>query len=255
MVKIKYYFLLFFAVSVFYSGQTYAQSFGFGCLGFVGGFGGFSYQKYGPSGLNSYIKNFNEIRNDSLTTPMGNFGTAKGYRVGLNFFRAKFTNFILTAKGFYETLNEKHESIEKLVNGTRTNTFEVGLKNWGIGVDIGLTITNGLSWKIIDGALHFNSATFTDTQNAPGVDTKVTEYKNTSSSLGYSIGTGFILSLIEDYISLEGTAGYTSITIDQMQSDKGALLTVNENSSTVMKNFIDNGGFSAVVQLNVGFPL
>jgi hypothetical protein len=40
-----------------------------------------------------------------------------------------------------------------------------------------------------------------------------------------------------------------------VKQDNGTYLTVNESSSTEMKNFIDKGGFNAVIQLNVGFPL
>ena len=38
-----------------------SQSFGFGCLGFVSGYGGYSYQVYKPEGLNGYIAVLNEV--------------------------------------------------------------------------------------------------------------------------------------------------------------------------------------------------
>ena len=82
----------------------YGQTFGFGCLGFVGGYGGYSYQNYKPGTLNDYIDHFNLLYNDSLSAPLGKFGKADGYRFGLNFFRAKFKGFIITAKGFYQNL-------------------------------------------------------------------------------------------------------------------------------------------------------
>ncbi|MDR3626737.1 MAG: hypothetical protein P4L45_07880, partial [Ignavibacteriaceae bacterium] len=83
-------------------GSSVCQSFGFGCLGFVGGYGGYSYQKYNATGLNNYVNGFNEDHKDSLSSPMGKFGVASGYRVGINFFRANIKGFILTTKGFYQ---------------------------------------------------------------------------------------------------------------------------------------------------------
>ena len=53
-----------------------AQSFGFGCLGFVGGFGGYSYQQYKPNGLNRYVQNFNAINSDNIENEMSDFGKA-----------------------------------------------------------------------------------------------------------------------------------------------------------------------------------
>jgi hypothetical protein len=73
--------------------------------------------------------------------------------------------------------------------------------------------------------------------------------------LGYSIGTGFILSLIDQYVTLEGLIAYSVIKIDQVTLDDGTPLTINENSSVPMNNFIETGGFNAVIQLNIGLPL
>ncbi len=236
-----------------------AQSFGFGCLGFVGGYAGYSYQKYNPEGLNEYVGDFNYFNKDSLSIPMNNFGTFKGYRVGLNFFRAHISNFILTAKGFYESLNEKHEAVEKFVNGTRTTDLELNYKNWGVGLDLGITITDLISWKIVDGAVRFNNISLTNTTNFTGGETQMVEYKNAKTSIGYSIGTGFILAIIEDYVSLEGTAGYTMLSIDQVQNSKGEVLALANSTEkkfdAPVNNFIKSGGFNAVVQLNLGFPL
>lgn len=231
-----------------------AQSFGFGCLGFVGGYGGYSIQNFNPTGLNDYITIYNDLRGDSLTSPMDKFGNATGYRVGINFFRAKFTGVILTAKGFYQSLKEKHESLERFQTGIKNTTFDLALKNWGVGVDLGIPVTRSLSWKIVDGAVHFNNVSLTSTENFPGADTEVKKY-NSESTLGYSVGTGFIYSIVEGYISIEGSAGYTVLSIDKMKIDELTFLTKNENTTDVMDNFIEAGGFSALIQLNIGFPL
>lgn len=232
-----------------------AQSFGFGCLGFVGGYGGFSYQEYKAAGLNGYINVFNDIRSDSLVSPMESFGKAQGYRVGLNFFRAKVENFVLTTKGYYQSISEEHEALEKFAAGTNSTTMKLEMRNWGIGVDLGISITKWMSWKVVDGALHFNNITFTNTENLTGAKTTVKKYKTRSTNLGYSIGTGFILEIIDDYFSIEGSAGYTKLNVDNLQMDDGTLLTKNETTEDLMSEFINAGGFNAVIQLNVGFPL
>ena len=232
-----------------------AQSFGFGCLGFVGGYGGYSYQQYKPDGLNNYIDIFNRINGDSLVSPMEKFGKARGYRVGLNFFRAKMDNFILTTKGYYQLVSEDHEALEKIGISTRSTTLKLEMMNWGVGIDLGISITKAISWKVVDGALNFNNITFTRTENKTGAQTVVKKYKTKSTKLGYSIGTGFILDVIDEYLSIEGVAAYTQLSIDNLQMDDGTLLTENETSTVPMTNFIKAGGFNAVVQLNVGFPL
>jgi hypothetical protein len=238
-----------------FSNSLKAQTFGFGCLGFVGGYGGYSYQVYKPEGLNNYIVSFNNDIKDSVTSKMGNFGKLQGYRVGLNFFRADIKGFILTAKGFYQYLSEKKTASTNSDLGESNITYQFEMRNWGVGIDLGTVITGGLSWKVIDAALLYNSATFTNTLNTPGPATTILKYNNENPSLGYTVGTGFILSIVKRYISIEGVAGYSAFRIDKMKTSDGTELTVSENSSQPMKNFITTGGFNAVIQLNVGFPL
>jgi hypothetical protein len=231
-----------------------AQSFGFGCLGLVGGYAGYSYQVYKPTGLNTYLQTFNLIRKDSLQGSMKNFGKSSGYRVGINFFRADLRGFILTAKGFFQNLGEENDATVVSSVGTSNASYNFNLKSWGIGVDLGTSISYSLSWKVIDASLLFNSAQFTNTTNYPG-KTYINTYKTDKQVIGYTVGTGFILAIIGNYVSLEGFAGYTYLRIDRVKQDDGTYLTLNESSTTEMKNFIDAGGFNAVVQLNIGFPL
>jgi hypothetical protein len=174
--------------------------------------------------------------------------------VGINFFRANFTGFILTSKGFYQSLVESKDAQIISTFGASNSNYKVRLNTWGVGFDVGTTISGAVSWKVIDAALLFNKATFTNTKNMPGSFTDIKEFKS-NSKLGYSIGTGFILQLIDEYISIEGLAAYTVLSIDELQLSDGTKLTVNENSTQPMNNLIDAGGFNAVVQLNVGFPL
>jgi hypothetical protein len=236
-----------------------AQSFGFGCLGFVGGYGGFSYQKYDPKGLNDYISIFNETRVDSLVSPMENFGSAQGYRVGLNLFRTKIENFVLTPKVYYQSVSEKHEALERFETGTRSTTVKLELRNWAIGIDLGISVTKDISWKVVDGALHFNTVILTNTENSTGAHTKIIKYRTESTSVGYTVGTGFILEIIDEYFSIEGAAGYTFLSVENLFDDNGNpflnQIQANEQASVISNDFIDAGGFNAVIQLNVGFPL
>ena len=236
--------------------QTYihSQTFGFGCFGFTGGYAGYSHQKYQPDGLNDYIKIFNLNRKDSLTENFNNFGSANGFRVGLNFFRKKFSGVFVTAKGFYQFLGEKHQAVEKLSSGNVTTSYEVKLISWGLGVDLGTPIVSFLNWKIVDAALLYNQAKFSNAQNFPGALTVVKNFKS-DLKFGYSIGTGFIIEILGEYITLEGLAAYSHITIGEMRMDDGTKLMKNENSTEIMKNFNTDGGFNAVIQLNIGLPL
>lgn len=226
-----------------------AQTFGFGCLGFVGGYGGFSYQDYKPSGLNEYVAYWNSL--EFVHSPIDEFSDATGYRVGLNLFRATFENgIIVTAKGFYQYLSQKNKAT--IGGGTSLDNYSMDLtfKSWSIGFDVGWQFTNVVSWKILDGSLNFNNVTLTQTTDLPG-ETIVNKYKSDSGVIGYSIGTGFIVAISKDYVSIEGLAGYTYVSIENVYDESGNSFLI----PNITEKFIDSGGFTAVIQLNVGFPL
>jgi hypothetical protein len=225
-----------------------AQTFGFGCLGFVGGYGGYSYQDYNAAGLNEYIRYWNSL--EFVHSPLDEFSSASGYRVGLNFFRATFENgIIVTAKGFYQYLSKENKASVGIGASDDNYSMDLTYNNWSLGFDVGWQFTKVVSWKIIDGSLNFNNVTLTETTDLPG-ETYVYKYKSDSGVIGYSLGTGIILA-INDYVSIEGLAGYTQIVIDNVYNDKGEPFL----NSNYKEKFIDSGGFSAVIQLNVGFPL
>lgn len=233
-----------------------AQSFGFGCLGFVGGYGGFTYQKYNASGLNEYIRFFNQLENTQK--PVDEFSFATGYRVGLNLFRATFqSGIILTAKGSYQSLDKTNKGAVGISQENDNYTLDLDLKNWAIGFDVGWEFTKMLSWKILDGSLNINNITLTETTDQPG-QSFIYKYKSESSTIGYSVGTGIIIAIIKDYLSIEGTAGYTYLLVENLYNNEGVPF-LNPPSITdqpnVESNLIESGGFTAVVQLNVGFPL
>lgn len=235
-----------------------AQTFGFGCLGFVGGYGGFSYQEYNPAGLNEYIKYYNQLEN--TIEPVNEFSSATGYRVGLNFFRATFeSGIIVSAKGFYQYLSKKNKGTVGVGASDDNYSLDLTFKNWSLGFDVGWEFTKVFSWKILDGSLNFNNVKLTQTTDLPG-ETYVNKYKSDSGVIGYSIGTGIIVSIIKDYISIEGLAGYTYLRINELKSEDG----INFFSDVVLPaiypaipdyNMIESGGFTAVIQINVGFPL
>ncbi len=231
------------------------QAFGFGCFGFVGGYAGYSYQKYQPGFLNEQIRGFNTAMSDGTSQIIPEFGTAQGYRLGINFFRAKFSGTFFSLKGYYETLSE-HNSFTYTVNQSNINSeLNFDLKSWNVGFDFGIPITNLLSWKIIDGTIHFNSAKLSYKPNLED-NTRDIKYENNAPEIGYSLSTGFIFSVIENFVSVEGTAGYKFFKIKKMTTADGALFMLRPyNSRVIEPDFIKAGGFSAVIQLNVGFPL
>lgn len=235
---------------------TIAQSFGFGCLGLVGGFGGYSYLQYQPDGLNRYVDNFNNdpVISQYNENEMSHFGKAAGYRVGVNFFRAKFTGFFVSAKGYYEQLHEEHSAkVYQTAIGVDYE-YDLKLKNIGIGLDLGIPVTKFLSWKIVDGSILLNSTRFTETINSTQ-GTLVTKYESDKTDIGYSIGTGIIIDIIKNYISIEGVASYTQFSVDKMKLENGSdYLNYNTQTGSADK-FIARGGFNAVVQLNLSFPL
>jgi len=252
MLKIFYKIIF---ILIFNLTTVIPQSFGFGCFGFVGGYAGYSYQKYEPGYLNESIQIFNKAMSDGNSQIIPEFGNSQGYRFGINFFRARFSGFFISLKGYYEVLSEDHKYSYSDLGTNIKSELDLNIKNWSVGFDCGIPVTNFLSWKIVDGSLHFNSARLTHKPDLND-NTRDIKYNNDSPELGYSIGTGFVFSIIENFVSLEGTAGYTVMKINKMTTDEGAVFFLRPDNSRIIENeFIKGGGFNAVVQLNVGFPL
>jgi hypothetical protein len=254
MIKKNFFYTVIVLSVISFNTNINSQTFGFGCLGFVGGYGGVVYQSYKADGLNQFVKYFNEMYSATLDDPLQEFYGAVGYRVGVNFFRATWeSGFILTAKGYYQSLSRTREASETSVFGNTNYTFELDLKNWAVGIDFGYAITSFLSWKIVDGSINFNNVSLTKTINS-SEGTDVSKYESESNALGYSVGTGIIIFIIKDYISLEGLAGYTGLTIESLNHEEGEQFLKDFRTGNET-NLIVSGGFTAVVQLNVGFPL
>jgi len=251
----KLFYSILIASFILFGKNINSQTFGFGCLGFVGGYGGYTYQQFDATGLNEFVRQFNDAKASTLQSDLKEFKYASGYRIGINIFRASFEGgFMVTAKGFYQSLGKKNEVTENIPEGTTNHSFDLDLKNWAIGFDVGIDITAGISWKILDGAVNFNNVKLTNTVNYPG-ETEIHKFKSDKNVFGYSVGTGVIVHIVKDYISVEGLAGYTDLNIDNMKLEEGTPFPTEPYTTQETGDFIDSGGFTAVVQLNVGFPL
>lgn len=232
-----------------------AQELGFGCLGLVGGFGGYTSQGVHTDELNDFVRSYNTLHKDSLYQGMGQFGNLKGFRLGVNLLRQNLQGMILTFKVFYENLIERKSGII-LVSSQQENTFtELAMKNFGIGIDIGTELTRSLSLKIIDATIVFSQIRFTESlHNQAG---QIVNYVYTAEDepIGVTLGTGFIFELIDDYVSLEGSAGYMFVETRNMKTTEGRYLTKGPRSDEKMKYIINSGGFNATLQLNIGVTL
>lgn len=255
MLKNFSFFLI--SLLIFTTPKLHSQTFGFGCLGFVGGYGGFTYQQYDANGLNEFIKQWNG--QEYLHSKMDEFSFATGYRVGLNFFRATFeNNIILTAKGYYQSLDKTNKATLGENNITGEYSLDMDMRNWAVGIDLGWEFTNVVSWKVFDGAIHFNNVKLTETTDME-TESLISKFESDGSNIGYSIGTGLIIAVIKDYVSIEGLAGYTHISVDNLYNDLGTpflqRIVSTDQSAEDEGKFLASGGFTAVVQLNVGFPI
>jgi len=226
-----------------------AQTFGFGCLGLSGFYGGYGEHSYKADGLNeSLVLRYNSI------PEFGNdfkFEKATGFRFGINVLRANFGSLFITAKGFYQFSKEKHTADYTLSNASTSLDFQLTTNHWGVGIDFGFPLFSLVDLKIIEGGLSFYQVKYKESMQVDGGEISEEEYKNDGPDIGYYVGSGLILNLIEGYISIEGTAMYTFLSIDQLSAANGSIYPLN----SVDKKLITEGGFSAVLQLNIGFPL
>ncbi|MFA3782112.1 hypothetical protein ABRY23_03520 [Melioribacteraceae bacterium 4301-Me] len=228
--------------------NNYSQTFGFGCLGLSGVYGGIAQYNYKADGLNNSLKilNVGKISSDENLK----FEQATGYRIGANIFRAKFTSVFFSAKGYFQFLKEEHSYSQSTVNGIEKNTYRLSLNHWGIGLDIGIPIITILDIKLLEGGITFFNPEFVSETSINGNTESNYKINTDKTKIGYYIGGGIILHLVPDYISVEGTAAYSFYQIDKMDNGTFAIPV-----SQVTNKFIEQGGFSAVVQLNIGFPL
>jgi len=254
--RIKYLIIL---LSIVTFSKVSSQTCGFGCLGLSGVYGGYSLQQYEADGLNNYL---NLLAHPNWSSyypfePNFNFKEARGFKVGINLVRADYSNFFFTFKGYYQFLLED-QNIEIDDGFGAQNIYEAKLEmnNWGIGLDFGIPLLSFIDWKIVDGELKFFSPKLSVSiynNNPLGNSVKIENiYTPDKVKMGFSVGSGLIFNIIEDYISLEATGMYTFLEIDNLTSDLDGSSIPIEGSET---KFISKGGLQAFLQLNIGIPL
>lgn len=235
----------------FFTAQHSAQTCGFGCFGLGGFYAGFGMQQFKADGLNDHLKLLRQL---SSAAPLGDdikFDRATGFRLGANLFRTKYKRFLFSAKGYYQFLKQEKDSHAGDPANPQTTTYSLKLNYWGVGVDVGYSVFKFVDWKIIDAAVLFHTAEFSIKNSFAGVQSDE-QFNGTKNKLGYSVGTGFVLRLVGDYISIEGTAAYNRFSVDKLSNDRG--IDIGKKSASE-KKFIEDGGLGAAVQLNIGIPL
>lgn len=243
----KYTFISIFLLLGFSS--LNAQTFGFGCLGLSGFYGGYGIHTYEASGLNQSLNSvYNNLSPQSGTI---NFEKATGFRAGANILRADFNKVFITAKGFFQFSKETKNF--EFATGTDPSKLDMELitNHWGIGIDFGFPVFSFLNLKLIEGGVTFYNIEFKEKLFVNDEEISDEAYTNDETEIGYYVGTGLIINLIEGYISIEGSAMYHFYKIDSVQNSDGISYPI----ASVNSPFIEKGGFAAAVQLNIGFPL
>ena len=250
-------FKLILASLIFLPAMVFGQSnkFGFGCLGLVGGFAGYEVKNYETPGLNGYISAFNNLRRDSLLSPMGDFGMLKGYRLGMNLVRNRISGLEYTVKVFYENLTELKEAQIKGKYSIYKNSLELKQTVFGAGIELGTPLSKLITWKILElEATYGNAVLFKKTEDINDPVSRV-KYSSDKYRFGFNFASGFIFYLIGQNISLEGKMGYSEYSIGVMTDENGNKLTVEENSTEVMEAPITKGGLFYGVQFNLAIPI
>lgn len=226
-----------------------AQTFGFGCLGLSGFYGGYGVHTYNLDGLNESIAlKYNFIPNISNDIK---FEQSTGFRFGANILRADFDVVFLTAKAFYQFSKENKSAEYTLTNNSSQLDFELTSNHWGVAIDFGVPLFSFVDLKIVEGGITFYQIELKEKIISDEGETSEETFQKDGTNIGYYIGAGLILNIVKGYISLEGTAMYHFLTIDKIENSNGSVYPL----SAINKSFLDEGGFAAAVQLNIGFPL
>lgn len=228
---------------------TQGQTCGFGCLGLSGFYGGYTYQNYKTDELNKHLNILLEEFNYSGKKI--DFSQGNGFRIGANIFRANFDTYFITAKGYYQFLSEDQALSEKGYDGAALFKSTLQLNHWAIGLDLGIPISRFFNWKVLEGGLTFYTAELNNNFNFEGQLVESRKYQHSDVNLGYFIGTGLILNIIPDYVSIEGGAFYNNVSIDNLIDDDGNYFYGEYSKSKIL----EAGGFSTSLQLNIGVPL
>ena len=217
-----------------------AQSLRFGFSGFFAGYS-----------QDEFVFQQNSETHPFISMPdQNNFNKATGYRLGANFFRAQFGKIFITAKGYYQFLRELN-SIAAPNDASTQENYQLKMNHWGVGIDIGVHLFWIFDWKIVEGNLTFFNSEFTQEEIVSSASQGVNSFSTGKNNKGYFLGSGLILQIIPDYISIEGTVGYNFINFDWIMNNS----TVNNLSPLPNGIITEKGKISTTLQLNVGIPL
>lgn len=237
--------IFFVVIFIFSTNKNFSQTCGFGCLGLSGVYGGYAIEKYQLDGLNETLNL--QLQALGHNENIFKFDELRGLRIGANIFRAKFSGFFITAKSYYQFLKATQQTEAKGLSDESMMKTDLYLNHWGLGLDLGFPIFSFLSLKILDGGVNFYTSKLVNTFGNE-VNIKEQDYNYNSMTMGYYAGSGLIIELIKNYVSLEGTAYYQMISINNIADNSGNKLPSDESKL----KFVEKGGLSTVVQLNVG---
>jgi len=217
--------------------------------------GGYGFQQFSATGLNDYIKVYNQNR-PALTKKMKEFGFAHGWKIGANLFQIQNDNTLIGLNVFYQQTKQVNEATASVNNVTARREYDLTLISYGIGMSYSYVINKHFDYKIIDLKFDWNKAKlvnkYTEGTNSPTEE----KLENPDAAIGGKVSTGLLYYPFPPYISLEIIGGYSYFAIDEMQFETTKqFLAKNENSFEQMDNFIDGGGFFAFAQLNIAIPI
>jgi hypothetical protein len=217
--------------------------------------GGYGIQYYNPTGFNRYIDAYNLNYSSTLKTKMEKFGTALGFKVGVNVAQIQVDNFLFGLKGDYHQMNEKHSATADISPGVQaTREFDLTLRSFGVGISASYVVAKRLDIKFLDLMLNWNYALLKNKYKDP-TNSKEEKLESPEKSMGFSAGAGLTFYPVPPYLAVEGTVGYSVFSIDQMQFDGGAFfLQQTPSGGGLMTDFIESGGLFAFIQLNLAFP-
>jgi hypothetical protein len=226
--------------------QFNAQSFGFGCLGLSGVFGGYSYQYYKADGLNKYINaQVDPIQNPNKKIE---YKKGEGFIVGANVLKAQFSSVFIGLKGFYQFSRET--KVLKPSGYTNYRSYELNFNYWGAGIDFGFPLGSFLSFKLLDAGVTYSDISFNISEKIGSQNIPVETYKSEKPKIAYYVGSGLIFNLISNYISLELTARYHFSNYDNLVNSHKKYL-IDKNSDV---KIVSNSGIQATAQINIGIP-
>ena len=140
-------FFIYILASVFFlifAESIQAQSFGFGCLGLSGFYGGYTQQQYVAEGIDDYVQLNNS---GTQIDPSIKFKEGTGFRIGANLFRAQWDPVFITLKGFYQFMKEGHHTNgnindvnSDIPSGVLKKDYQLTMNYWGVGLDFGIPL-------------------------------------------------------------------------------------------------------------------